>query len=104
MKILTLSYSTFLALTLTLSALALTAAHAQQPVSGYDYLTPEMQEMQDDDFGNPGMITVDAGEELFSGAPSTARGLKRTPSPPVSRSITEPIGKHLDTLAISDRM
>ena len=66
MKILTLSYSTFLALTLTLSALALTAAHAQQPVSGYDYLTPEMQEMQDDDFGNPGMITVDAGEELLS--------------------------------------
>ena len=41
-------------------------ALAQQPVSGYDYLTPEMQEMQDDEFGNPGMLAVDAGAELFT--------------------------------------
>ena len=49
-----------------ISALALTTAYAQQPVSGFDYLMPEMQEMQLDDFGNPGMLTVDAGEILFS--------------------------------------
>ena len=40
-------------------------AWGQQPVSGYDYLTPEMQQMQDDDFSNPGMIAVEAGEALF---------------------------------------
>ena len=33
--------------------------------SGYEYLTPEMQAMQDDDFGNPGMIVVDQGAALF---------------------------------------
>lgn len=42
------------------------SAQAQSPKSGYDYLLPEMKEMQDDDFGNPGMISVDAGEVLFS--------------------------------------
>lgn len=41
-------------------------AYAQQPVSGYDYLTPEMQAMQDDDFANPGLLAVEAGEALFS--------------------------------------
>lgn len=41
-------------------------AYAQQPVSGYEYLTPEMQAMQDDDFANPGLIAVEAGESLFS--------------------------------------
>ena len=68
MKILTLSNCFFFALTLPLTTITLSAAHAQQPVSGYDYLTPEMQEMQIDDFGNPGMLTVDAGEILFSTA------------------------------------
>jgi sulfur-oxidizing protein SoxA len=53
-------------LCLTSALLLLTSAHAQAPRSGYDYLLPEMQEMQDDDFGNPGMLTVDAGEVLFS--------------------------------------
>jgi len=46
--------------------LSLTSVHAQPPKSGYDYLLPEMKEMQDDDFGNPGMLAVDAGEILFS--------------------------------------
>ena len=68
MKILTLSNCFFFALTLPLTTITLSAAHAQQPVSGYDYLTPEMQEMQIDDFGNPGMLTVDAGEILLSTA------------------------------------
>lgn len=39
-----------------------------EPVSGYDYLTPEMQALQDDDFGNPGMLTVEAGQQLFAQA------------------------------------
>ncbi len=33
--------------------------------SGYEYLTPETQAMQDDDFANPGMPTVDLGRKLF---------------------------------------
>ncbi len=38
---------------------------AQQPISGYDYLAPEMRAMQDDAFGNPGMMVVEAGAALF---------------------------------------
>jgi sulfur-oxidizing protein SoxA len=53
-------------LLLTYLTFAVIPAWGQQPVSGYDYLTPEMQEMQDDDFSNPGMIAVEAGEALFS--------------------------------------
>jgi sulfur-oxidizing protein SoxA len=49
-------------------ALAIIPGYAQQPVSGYDYQTPEMQEMQDDDFANPGMAAVEAGKELFATA------------------------------------
>jgi sulfur-oxidizing protein SoxA len=56
------SASRFFMLGLTLTAVS---AYAQQPVSGYDYLTPEMQAMQDDDFANPGMIAVEAGQTLF---------------------------------------
>ena len=57
------SVSYFLVFSLALTAVA---AYNQQPVSGYDYLSPEMQAMQDDDFANPGMITVEAGESLFA--------------------------------------
>jgi len=46
--------------------LAAIPVFAQEPISGYDYLTPEMQAMQDDDFANPGMIAVEAGGSLFS--------------------------------------
>ena len=42
------------------------AAYVPDPISGYDYLTPEMQAMQDDDFANPGMLAVEVGESLFS--------------------------------------
>jgi L-cysteine S-thiosulfotransferase len=35
-------------------------------VSGYDYLQPDMQAMQDDPFSNPGMLEVELGETLFS--------------------------------------
>ncbi len=39
---------------------------AREPESGYRLLSPEMQEMQDDEFTNPGMLTVEAGRELFA--------------------------------------
>jgi sulfur-oxidizing protein SoxA len=45
---------------------AILPARAQDAVSGYEYLTPEMRQMQDDDFSNPGMLTVEAGAALFS--------------------------------------
>ena len=41
------------------------AAAALEPVSGYAFLAPETQAMQDDEFENPGMVTVDRGETLF---------------------------------------
>lgn len=52
-----------LAIALALAALPVIA---EQPVSGYHYLTPEMKEMQDDEFANPGMTTVEAGKDVFS--------------------------------------
>lgn len=36
-----------------------------KPVSGYAYLPEQIQQMQDDEFGNPGMVTVDEGGTLF---------------------------------------
>ncbi len=36
-----------------------------KPVSGYAYLPEQMQRMQDDEFANPGMETVEAGGTLF---------------------------------------
>jgi sulfur-oxidizing protein SoxA len=42
--------------------------YGQMPVSGYEYLVPEMQEMQNDEFGNPGMLAVDDGATLFATA------------------------------------
>lgn len=36
-----------------------------KPRSGYEYLKPATQEMQDDDFSNPGMVTVDRGRKLY---------------------------------------
>jgi sulfur-oxidizing protein SoxA len=41
---------------------------AAETLSGYVYLTPEMQELQDDEFGNPGELTVDQGRILFAAA------------------------------------
>jgi sulfur-oxidizing protein SoxA len=40
---------------------------AAEPVSGYDFLQKETQEMQDDEFLNPGMQWVEAGKEMFNG-------------------------------------
>lgn len=41
-------------------------AWAAGPVSGYEFLTAEMQELQEDEFGNPGLLAVDAGRDLFA--------------------------------------
>ena len=37
-----------------------------EPRSGYEFIKPETRAMQDDDFANPGMLTVDRGKELFN--------------------------------------
>ena len=47
------------------TALLANAAVALEPISGYAFLAPETQAMQDDEFENPGMVTVDKGEILF---------------------------------------
>jgi len=52
--------------TFVLALLFATAAGALEPRSGYDFLPPEFQAMQDDPFENPGMFTVDLGRELFN--------------------------------------
>ncbi len=38
---------------------------AEEPVSGYEFLLPETQALQDDEFANPGMLWVDQGEALW---------------------------------------
>lgn len=45
--------------------LAAGPATAAEPVSGYEFLTPETRAMQDDEFENPGMVAVERGGELF---------------------------------------
>jgi sulfur-oxidizing protein SoxA len=43
------------------------AEHPSVPVrSGYDFLDPDTQRLQDDDFANPGMLWVDAGQKLWT--------------------------------------
>ena len=37
-----------------------------EPVSGYEYIKSETRVMQDDDFSNPGSLSVDRGEVLFN--------------------------------------
>ncbi len=46
------------------------AVAAPAVLSGYDFLTSETQALQDDDFANPGMLWVEAGERLWAGTPS----------------------------------
>ena len=42
-------------------------AHAQSltPISGYEFLGKDIQEIQDDEFLNPGMPTVELGSQIF---------------------------------------
>ncbi len=55
----------FAILGLPLVALLHGTAMAQDAKSGYVYLDAETQAMQDDEFANPGMLTVERGEKLF---------------------------------------
>ncbi len=41
------------------------SVHGLEPQSGYELLSEELKQMQDDEFANPGMMTVDRGRELF---------------------------------------
>ena len=43
---------------------------SQDIVSGYTFLTPDSQALQDDDFSNPGFLWVDRGEALFAKGPN----------------------------------
>ncbi len=51
---------------LALSAgISIPAEQGFTPVSGSAFLSPQMREMQEDDFSNPGMDVVEYGRELF---------------------------------------
>lgn len=39
---------------------------AEEAKSGYEYIKPATRAMQDDDFENPGMLSVERGQELFN--------------------------------------
>ena len=39
---------------------------AYEAKSGYEFIKPTTRAMQDDDFENPGMLTVEQGRELFN--------------------------------------
>jgi len=51
---------------LLLALLPLHAAAWETPVSGYAYLPPQVQAMQNDPIENPGMFAVDEGRVLFN--------------------------------------
>jgi len=53
-------------LLLSICMLCWAPAGVAETLSGYAYLTPEMQTVQDDEFGNPGQLTVDGGRALFA--------------------------------------
>jgi sulfur-oxidizing protein SoxA len=42
------------------------SVYGLEPQSGYELLSEELKAMQDDEFANPGMLTVDRGRELFN--------------------------------------
>ena len=45
-----------------------TTAPVERARSGFEFLSPETREIQQDEFSNPGFQTVDAGAELFTTA------------------------------------
>jgi len=49
-----------------LSILCTISSVYAEPLSGYEFIKPETRALQDDDFANPGLLTVDRGEELFN--------------------------------------
>jgi sulfur-oxidizing protein SoxA len=48
------------------AATVLAGTNPLPPKSGYDFLTPENQALQDDDFANPGMLWVETGARLWA--------------------------------------
>ncbi len=49
-----------------LLALPATDTTAAEPRSGYEYIKQSTRDMQDDDFENPGMLTIERGRQLFN--------------------------------------
>jgi sulfur-oxidizing protein SoxA len=58
-----------LLLSALLLALPATDTLAVEPRSGYDYIKQSTRDMQDDDFENPGMLTLEQGRQLFNTIP-----------------------------------
>jgi sulfur-oxidizing protein SoxA len=50
------------------------AVAAGEPRSGYEFIMPATREMQDEDFLNPGMFTVEEGRSLFNAKPDGGSG------------------------------
>ena len=49
-----------------------TGAHAQAPKkSGYDFMSPQLQAMQNDEANNPGMLWVRQGQSLWHSSQAT---------------------------------
>lgn len=48
-----------------------TSPRGNPPRSGFTYLSPESQQLQDDEFANPGMLWVERGRELWNTADGT---------------------------------
>jgi len=60
-----INYKQFLIFIFLLPVFFLNSLQAREIKSGYEYLTPATQEMQDDDFANPGMTAVEEGRVEF---------------------------------------
>jgi sulfur-oxidizing protein SoxA len=52
----------------TTTLVSLSWVHAIEPNSGYQWLSEETREMQDDEFANPGYLVVDTGRDYFKTA------------------------------------
>ena len=61
-----------------LCQLAVTGA-APEMLSGYAFLTPETQALQDDDFANPGMLWVESGQQNLDPVAERRPVLRRLP-------------------------
>lgn len=53
----------------TLMAPLSVATATDEPRSGYEYIKQATRDMQDDDFENPGLLTVEKGQVLFNAQP-----------------------------------
>ena len=56
----------FLLLSGILLAITASPLLAEEAKSGYEFIKPATRAMQDDDFENPGMLSVEHGQELFN--------------------------------------